>query len=195
MTRLERSRRGSRLDRRGRFIRPTLTPAVAWLVVATVVAASPEVLRVIPVVRGERLLISFELTGGVPAELQAAIESGLRTTFTYTIELKLDVPAWIDPTVASAVVAQSVQYDTLWRRYHLARSVDGRVEAAEVTSDRLVAWRWLTTLDRLPLFPTSLLELNREYYVRVRLRTRPATTFPWPWAGGPSGQGKFTFLP
>lgn len=158
----------------------------------TVSAAEP--LRVLPVVREDRVLISFELTGGLAEDMESAIDSGLRTTFSYTVDLKLDVPAWIDPTVASVVVAQIVQYDTLWRRYRLTRTVDGRVEAAVVTEDRAVARRWLTTLDRLPLCSTAVLEPNREYYVRVRLRTRPAIAFPWPWAGGPSGQAKFTFV-
>jgi hypothetical protein len=178
---------------RWRSRRPWACVLVALVVSSTVLRAAAA-LRVTPLVRDDRLLISFELSGGLPEELRPAIEGGLRTTFVYLVELKLEVPVWVDPTIGSAVVAHSVQFDTLWRRYQLVRTVDGRVDAAEVTDDPARVERWLTTLDRLPLFPTRLLEPNRDYYVRIRLRTRPPTAFPWPWASGPSGQAKFTFV-
>ena len=51
--------------------------------------------------------------------------------------------------------------------------------------------------DRLPLFSTDELEPNAEYYVRVRVRTRPRVTFFfWPWGrDAASGVARFTFIP
>ena len=55
--------------------------------------------------------------------------------------------------------------------------------------------QWLTSLQRLPLFRTSLLEPNREYYVRVRAVARPTNgSMLWPWGSSISGITKFTFL-
>ena len=77
--------------------------------IATLQAA--EGLRIIPLVRDDRVLVSFELTDGFTEQVKDAIHSGLKTTFTYTVELRLDVPVWADRTIGSAVVANSVAYD------------------------------------------------------------------------------------
>ena len=47
---------------------------------ATVVAAQG--LRIIPLVREDRVLVTFELADGFTEEVRAAIRSGLKTTFT-----------------------------------------------------------------------------------------------------------------
>jgi hypothetical protein len=48
----------------------------------------------------------------------------------------------------------------------------------------------------VPLSATSTLEVNGEYYVRVRARTRHRDTwFFWPWDRlAVLGRGKFTFI-
>ena len=65
-------------------------------------------LRVRPLVRDGQLLVTFALEGGLTDEMKAVVQSGLRTVFTYTVELKLRVPAWVVRTVATAVVSTSV---------------------------------------------------------------------------------------
>jgi hypothetical protein len=53
----------------------------------------------------------------------------------------------------------------------------------------------MTSFQRLPLFRTSVLEPNREYYVRISATARPSNgAFLWPWGSGTSGQAKFTFV-
>jgi hypothetical protein len=111
------------------------------------------------------------------------------------VELRLDVPAWVDRTIATAVVTNSVEYDNLTRQATLVRTLDGRVEKSEVTSDDALVREWMTTFRRLPLFETSILEPNREYYVRVVATARPTNgVLLWPWGSGTSGMAKFTFL-
>jgi hypothetical protein len=150
--------------------------------------------RIVPLVRDGQVLVTFELEDGVTENIQAAIHSGLRTTLTYTVELRLEVPAWVDRTIAETVVSNSVQYDNLTRRHSVSRTIDGRVEDAKVTEDEALVRQWLTSLQRLPLFRTSQLEPNREYYVRVLVRAQPGNQSFWPWSEGASGQAKFTFL-
>jgi len=151
-------------------------------------------LRIVPLVRDGKVLVSFELEDAVLENLQAAISSGLRTTLTYTVELRLEVPVWMDRTLAEAVVTHTVQYDNLTRRHNVARTIDGRLEEARVTEDNDMVREWLTGFQRLPLFRTSDLETNREYYVRVHVRAQPGNPSFWPWTSGPSGQAKFTFI-
>ena len=154
-------------------------------------------IRVTPLPRDGVLLVTFELSGGVPDEMLAAIHSGLAITFSYDVDLRRGVPFWIDRTIATAHVAASVRYDNLTRRHQLSRMLDGRTEPdATVTENEDLVTRWLTSFERLPLFSTDLLEANSEYYVRIRARTQPHSTWAlWPWGGGTWGLAKFTFLP
>jgi Domain of unknown function (DUF4390) len=175
----------------------SLLLSVFVVALAAPLADPPDVVRVTPLPRDGEVYVSFALDGGVTDDVRETIASGLQTAFVYDFELRRDVPGWVDRTIATATVTASVQYDNLTRRHQLSRSVDGRVEAARVTEDIDDVVRWLTTFERLPLFSTAELEANSEYYVRVRARARPRSTWsllPWDRSGA-WGHAKFTFLP
>ena len=166
------------------------------LFLSVVPLLAAEDLRIVPLLRDGHVLISFQLNDGFTDEVRAAIRSGLKTTFTYTIDLRTEVAAWIDRTMASTVVSTSVQYDNLTRRHTVVRTLDGRVQQAQVTESDDQVRQWVTTLDRLPLFRSARLEPHREYYVRVRAEVRPRNvSYLWPWGSGSSAQAKFTFIP
>lgn len=168
---------------------------VLALVSLTVTLAAAEGLRIVPLVRDDRVLVTFELADGFTDEVRAAIRSGLKTTFTYTIDLRLEVPAWVDRTIATTVVANSVEYDNLTRIHTLVRVVDGKVDGQQRTDNEAIVQQLMTSFQRLPLFRTSILEPNREYYVRISATARPSNgAFLWPWGSGTSGQAKFTFV-
>ena len=161
----------------------------------TVTLAAAEGLRIVPLVRDDRVLVTFELADGFTDEVRAAVRSGLKTTFTYILDLRLEVPAWVDRTIATAVITNSVEYDNLTRLHSVVRVLDGMVESTDVTDDEAMVRRLMTSFQRLPLFRTSVLVPNREYYVRISATARPSNgTFLWPWGSGTSGQAKFTFL-
>jgi Domain of unknown function (DUF4390) len=165
------------------------------LALSAVTAVFAEGVRIIPLVRDDAVLVSFELTGGYTPEVKDAVHSGLKTTFTYTVELRQDVPAWVDRTIATSVITNSVQYDNLTRRATLTQTLDGHIESVETTEDEAVIRQWMTTFQKMPLFKTAELEQNREYYVRVRATARPTNgSMLWPWGSGISGMTKFTFL-
>ncbi len=154
-----------------------------------------EGLRIVPLVRDDSVFVSFELTDGYTGEVRDAVKSGLKTTFTYTVELRQDVPAWVDRTIATSVITNTVQYDNLTRRATLVRTLDGHVESTQSTEDEAVIKQAMTTFQKMPLFKTAELEQNREYYVRVRATARPTNgSMLWPWGSGISGITKFTFL-
>jgi hypothetical protein len=155
-------------------------------------SALAETVRIVPLVRDESVL---ELTDGYTPEVRDAVRSGLKTTFTYTVELRQDVPGWVDRTIATSVVTNSVQYDNLTRRATLVRTIDGHVDATETSDDEATINTWITSFRRMPLFQTAELEQNREYYVRVRAVARPTNgSMLWPWGSSISGITKFTFL-
>lgn len=161
----------------------------------TVPLAAQQGLRIVPLVRDDRVLVTFELADGFTDEVRAAVKSGLKTTFTYTVDLRLEVPAWVDRTIATAVVTNSVEYDNLTRIHSVVRVLDGKVEATQVTDSETMVRQLMTSFQRMPLFRTSVLEPNREYYVRITATARPTNgAFLWPWGSGTSGQAKFTFI-
>lgn len=180
-------------------------PLLALLLVApTLLGAAGDTVRVTPLVRDGKVYVSFSLEGGLTPEMRETIRSGLQTTYAYDLELRHGVAIWFDRTLAATTLTETVQFDNLTRRHQLSRSIDGRVDAAEVTESEEEVERWMTTCERLPLFTTENLEPNAEYYVRVRARTRPRSTWPlwpwgggslWPWGGGQWGHATFTFLP
>jgi hypothetical protein len=176
-----------------RIVRKVVYSLLLVASIATVQAA--EGVRIVPLVRDDAVLVSFELTDGYTPAVKDAVHSGLKTTFTYEIELRQDVPAWVDRTIASSVITNTVQYDNLTRRATLTRTLDGHIESTETTEDEAVIRQWMTTFQKMPLFKTAELEQNREYYVRVRATARPANgSMLWPWGSGISGITKFTFL-
>lgn len=165
------------------------------LVAGRASAQTSEGLRVVPLVRDDQVLVSFTLNDGFTEEVRAAIQSGLKTTFTYATELRLDVPGWVDRTMATSTATSSVEYDNLTRRYTLTRTIDGKVVDSRVTEEERAVRQWLTVLQRLPLFRTWVLEGNREYYVTVRATARPSNgSILWPFSSGTSAQAKFTFI-
>ena len=113
------------------------------------------------------------------------------------VALRLVDAALHRPMPASANVSASVKYDTLTRTFTVTRALDGRMAGADNTENEAVVHDMLTKFDQLPLFSSAGLEPNAEYYLRVRARTTPRTSWVlWPlWAREVAGTAKFTFIP
>jgi hypothetical protein len=169
--------------------------AVAATSTASAVLSAEEALRIVPIVRDERVLVSARLSDAYSDDIRQAVASGLRTTFSYDIELRVVVPGWVDRTIATATVTTMDQYNNLTRRHSLSRLVDGRIDDAAVTEEDAVAEQWLTTLTRVPLCDTTKLDPARDYYVRISARAKPRGTSLLGWATAVVGQAKFTFIP
>lgn len=168
------------------------------LAVAVAGSAWAQSIRVTPLQRDGQVLVSFTLVDGFDEEVRAAIHSGLPTGFTYEVELRRGAALWFDRTTASATVTATVKYNNLTRRYQVSRTIDGRLEAEpQVTDSEDLVRTLLTTFDKLALFTTAALEPDAEYYLQVRARTRPRSTwFLWPWGRHhASGRATFTFIP
>ena len=170
-----------------------------WCVMAVIAVGAlvhaAESLRIVPIVHDDKVLISFELADAYTDAVRDAVSSGLRTTFTYDIALRMHVPAWVDRTVATAVVSMTDHFDNLTRRHSLSRTVDGRLLEVTVTEDEAVARRWLTAVNRLPLCGTAKLDASRDYFVQVSARVRPYRASLLGWANLITGQTRFTFVP
>jgi hypothetical protein len=168
-----------------------------WALLVLLAAAVPlraeETLRILPFIGDNRVLVSFELDDAYTPEVREAIASGLRTTFSYQLELR--TPGFFDRTVGTAVVATTDHYDNLTRRHTLTRTVDGKIEDNLVTEDEAVVKTWLTKWIRVPVADTARLDPARDYYVRVTTKTRPPGGSLLGLTKTVTGQVKFTFVP
>jgi len=171
----------------------TLSVAVVLLLVSSPALRSQETLRITPFINDNHVVVSFELNDAYTDAVREAIASGLRTTFTYELELR--TPAWIDRTVGTTVVATTDRYDNLTRRHTLTRTIDGRVEGVLVTEDDAVVKSWLTKWTRVPVADTARLDAARDYYVRVTTRARPVGGSFLGLTKTITGRAKFTFVP
>jgi len=176
-----------------RVIMRTLSVAVVLLLVSSPALRSQETLRITPFINDNHVVVSFELNDAYTDAVREAIASGLRTTFTYELELR--TPAWIDRTVGTTVVATTDRYDNLTRRHTLTRTIDGRVEGVLVTEDDAVVKSWLTKWTRVPVADTARLDAARDYYVRVTTRARPVGGSFLGLTKTITGRAKFTFVP
>ena len=167
--------------------------SVLLLLLGVATLRSEETLRITPFISDNRVVVSFELNDAYNDAVREAIASGLRTTFTYQLELR--TPAWIDRTVGTTIVATTDVYDNLMRRHTLTRTVDGRVEDVLVTEDTAVVKTWLTKWTRVPVADTAKLDPARDYYVRVTTRTRPLGGSLIGLTKTTTGRVKFTFIP
>jgi hypothetical protein len=170
-----------------------LCSAGLLLLLGPATVRSQETLRITTSISDNRVVVSFELNDAYNDAVREAIASGLRTTFTYELELR--TPGWIDRTVGTTVVSATDQYDNLKRRHTLTRTVDGRVEDALVTEDAAVVKAWLTKWSRVPVADTARLDPARDYYVRVTTRARPMGGSLLGLTKTITGQVKFTFIP
>src|SRR3954465_5407180 len=107
--------------------------AVLALLASRVPAAAQSAtgFRVQPIVRGDRVDVTFVLADGFTEDVRAAIQSGLKTTFTYDVELRLDVPGWVDRTIGTSTVTANVEHHNRRRRYTLTRVARRRTDARE----------------------------------------------------------------
>src|SRR4051794_22476646 len=171
----------------------TLSVSVAVLLFTAAVALSQENLRITPSISDNHVVVSFELADAYNEAVREAIASGLRTTFTYELELRTF--AWIDRTIGTTSVSMTDRYDNLTRRHTLTRTVDGRVEGVLVTEDDSVVKSWLTKWTRVPVADTAMLDPARDYYVRVTTRARPVGGSFLGLTKTISARAKFTFIP
>lgn len=173
--------------------------SAAFVLFSLLAAAPPEgqILQVAPLTRGDEVLVSFKLAQEPTEEIRSAIHSGLTVSLVYKVDLRRGSSVWFDRTIDSKVVTATVRFDNLTKKYDVRRTIDGRIDRADSMEREDAAWAWLTNqFERLPLFRSESLEVNAEYYIRVRAHTTPRImSFVWPWqADDVVGLAKFTFM-
>lgn len=174
--------------------RPGRWTALLWCLMAVVVWAAD--VRVTPLVTDGRVFASFTANESYTPEVREAVQSGLPTTLTFTVELRQAAVIWFDHTVSTVTVASAIKYDTLTRAFQVSKMIDGQVFSSESTTKEDDVRKWATEYERVSLSKGENLEPNGEYYVRVRMRATPRRSFSlWPWGhDDAAGRADFTFI-
>jgi hypothetical protein len=164
-----------------------------FLSVATLFAAD---IRVTPLIAGGQVFASFTAPDTYTADVREAVQSGLPTTLTYSVELRQSSLIWFDRTLATATAAAAIKYDALTASFQVTRMTDGQVLSSDRTAREDDVRKWATEFDRVKLSNGEGLDANGEYYVRVRARTTPHRSFVlWPWGrDDAAGRADFTFI-
>ena len=163
------------------------------LSVATLLAAD---VRVTPLIDNGQVFASFTAPESYSADVREAVQSGLPTTVTYTVELRQASLVWFDRTLATTIVAAAIKFDALTTSYQVTRMADGQVLSSDRTAKEDDVKKWSTEFERVKLSNGDGLEPNGEYYVRVRARATPHRSFIlWPWGrDDAAGRADFTFI-
>jgi hypothetical protein len=172
-----------------------LAAALALLLGPTVQGASIE--ELVPLVRSDGVFVSFRAGDAFSDDIERAIESGLEVSFRYNVDLRRPRGIWPDGQIARRVIAATVSYDNLTKRYKLTREIDGKIDRTEVSADAEAMRRFMTTFESLRLFELSELEPNDSYYVRVKgvMRERNLLLLiPWDVGTG-WRQARFDYVP
>jgi hypothetical protein len=175
--------------------RRLILAAAAMAAIASATLRAEGTLRITPFVHDDRVVVTFQLDDAYSDAVRESIRSGVRTTFTYQLDLRTVAPGWFDRTIASTVVSTTDQYDNLTRRHTLTRTTDGRVVDSLVTEDETIVKNWLTRWARVPVSDTRKLDPTREYYVRITTQARPLGGSLLGFTRTVVGRAKFTYIP
>ena len=166
----------------------------ALVLTASAIAYAQQTLRIVPLVHDNQVLVSFDVPDGYTSDVRDAIASGLRTTFSYDVQLKMHVTMWADVTIEKSVISVTDKFDNLTRRHTLVRTVDGHDQDSITTESETVVRQWLTSLNKLTICKTTKLVPNREYYVQVNARV-PSQASLLGRTTAMFGRSPFTFIP
>jgi len=131
-------------------------------------AADPVLADVGVRLQGDQYVASLRLVGVPTKEMLDEIEAGIETTVRYRLQVhhrRIGLP---DEEMSRHQVDCSVRRDALSRQYTLTRRVDGELVEKRLTTEAAEMRAFLTSLDGVPVVPTSLLDPKAEYYLRAR---------------------------
>jgi hypothetical protein len=134
----------------------------------------PKIVGLEATLEGDRAIVSFRVSGGLSAEAEERIHSGIPVALRHRIEVnaKRGFPLMPARTLARTIVETRVEYDSLTRRYELIRTVEHKLrrkkmgplveEQRRITESVDEMRAWMTELEAIPVFdPATTLEGNK----------------------------------
>jgi len=117
--------------------------------------------------RAEQVLVYARVTNCFTKDIEAAIQAGVPTTFTFLLDLYQVRSGWFDKKVSSTTIHHTIKYDNVKKIFSV--SVDGEKEATAF-SDFESAKRAMADLNGVPVAQLKDLDKNESYYVMVKAK-------------------------
>ena len=115
-----------------------------------------------------KVSVRFSLAGAFRnGEMVEALESGLPTTFTYSIEIFRSRPYWLDKGIAKARIEVVCTYNSLTREYLLNYRRDRKLVRTRTFTDFASLIRSMTRIEETNLFEIGT---RRPYKLKVAVK-------------------------
>ena len=101
---------------------------------------------------GQRLLVSFELVGGVDEEMLNKIQSGLPTELEYTFRLQRPRTMWFARNYAKSTLQIIAMYNAVTQEYLVNFKHDGQLVDSRVVTDLPALHQAMTLINALAVF-------------------------------------------
>ena len=115
-----------------------------------------------------KVSVRFDLTGAFDDdEMREALQSGLPTTFTYSVEIFRDRPNWFDDGIAASRIEVVCTFNSLTREYLLNYRRDRRLVRSETFTDLAALERGMTHVEETAFFDIGS---RKPHKLRVRVK-------------------------
>jgi hypothetical protein len=115
-----------------------------------------------------KVSVRFSLTGAfADGEMIELLQSGLPTSFNYTVEIFRDRPNWFDDGLDAAQIEVICTFNSVTREYLLNYRRDRRLVRSETFTDLAALERSMTAIDEKDLFDIGS---RKPYKLKVRAR-------------------------
>ncbi len=147
-------------------------PLILYLLLALSAAAAdppkPQIANLAATAANGKVSVKFTLDGAFRnGELAQALQSGLPTSFTYSVEIFRDRPNWFDSGVARARIEVICTFNSLTREYLLNYRRDKRLVRSETFTDLAALVKRMTSIDEPGLFDIGT---RKPYKLKVRAK-------------------------
>jgi hypothetical protein len=129
-----------------------------------------------------RVSVRFSLAGAFGSgEMVEALQSGVPTALTYTVEIFRDRPNWFDDSLDHAQIEVICTFNSVTREYLLNHRRDRHLVRSETFTDLATLERRMTSIDEADLFDIGR---RKPYKLKVRVKADVARgwlmyVIPW----------------
>lgn len=151
-----------------------------WLAAASLMSASERLdsaPQLTGSLRGDQLLVSFNLDATNAPDIQFGLANCLKTTVLYIVELRRFVRLWLDVPISSGIVRNTVDCDTPTLGRVAQRRINGQLVERRVGLNHAAARQFVTAFSHAPLFQERTPHADGTYVLSVRAVVRRSDGF------------------
>ena len=138
------------------------------LLPSALVAANPAIENLSATAANGKVSVHLTLANGFnSAQTIQALQSGIPTSFTYTVEIYRDRPNWFDEGIDRSRIEVIASFNSVTREYLMNYRRDRKLVRSETFNDLQTLERRMSTIDEPDLFDIGS---RRGYKLRVRAK-------------------------